>query len=1256
MSYRVTNSMMQTLMLNDMHYNMNRMLDINQQMSTQRKYNSASENPNAVTKGMGLETMIFENAQYKSNLQDAGSWLKFTDDALGQLNDAFQRVRQLAIYAGDGTLESVDHAAIAEELVQLKEQMRGFANSTIGGEYLFSGLKSCLEPFGIGAGGEVTYNGNDRKLVWEFGRAQTGNVSLSGRDVFPLDETVNSLKGTEQPMDFRWKGRGEILEFKVGWRTVKVRIPENWEDETRNGVADPTDFNRFRDPGEKLDGHSLEEIAKLINSSKEMGDVSKLLTATVVKDNDRGVQYLKFQSHTGEPVRLTGWPETDTLPAAEGIKGAAYGAIGRTLTGSGRLDLRFGDNFTHSVDLAGGMTLKEAAAKLNAVPQGKVWATYKADTAAHTEWIDFVARKPGEAFTLNAHGGAVALFAPESVKVSSIRSGAAASVTGNAFDTTNVFTPLAPGSITLTRGESTWSVPVASGANLSDVMTAINGITGTPFTASVVDGALQITSAGGAFDVTAEGGAVPLFSDGVSLSSNREKNREGKFTLDTGMVSPSFTFGTPAGVRSLAFEYGGRKHWINLAGRTTLAGVADALNSALGGTIPDFRATVKSGLDDRGNSSQYLSIETTGGPFKLSGFGDGADVVAKHGVASLPIEKNKDHTHIGLASMMGMETTVMSREYPVGKGLGDTTDTSNALHWNIKSGNRSAEIFINDNSNLTIEDLAKRINGICGDWLEAIVSTDSPDGTDPLADPLDNSEQNREDATQKLILKTIDGAPFAVYDGPGKPGHLATTTKYAAVMGVGTALSGVATGAVTYPNAGGGSQFDQNMPALVDVQVGEKVFQVKVCRNKCETAEKVAAAIVKQVNDQYGSALLAWDPNDVQNTTNPNTFALYALTGEPMRVIDRGYGDPRFSDYSGGVASQLGIAAGITTNVAHAYSDAVTASGLMRISTQGHTIDIPVLNGENLHQIANRIRDYAGDWLDVSFSSSTIEDPAGSVKMSIAAKDGSPVSVFDINGSAATYFGFSTGLVGTNIMSWVPALNNTLTFTVNGASHTIDLWDNTASPQAPIVRSPEDLAKTINTRFQGMDIRAEILETKDAGGTVTEKRLALWSPKGYTFSVDAAPVGSTHATVGIAAGTSSRTRGGGSGPFSQAVTHRTGNNQKQTDFFGVMDRLVATVKGGNVDGISDVMLRKLDNWMSTLLKDRAQVGALLNRYTSMENRLTSSDTHYQELHSNTVGVDLAEVATNYEMASSVYQASLAAIARIMQPSLLDFLR
>jgi flagellar hook-associated protein 3 FlgL len=127
-------------------------------------------------------------------------------------------------------------------------------------------------------------------------------------------------------------------------------------------------------------------------------------------------------------------------------------------------------------------------------------------------------------------------------------------------------------------------------------------------------------------------------------------------------------------------------------------------------------------------------------------------------------------------------------------------------------------------------------------------------------------------------------------------------------------------------------------------------------------------------------------------------------------------------------------------------------------------------------------------------------------------------------------------------------------------------------------------------------------------------------------------------------------------PFNQVVNHRTGDNVYDIDFFGVMDNLINTVEGGDVDGISDIMLSQLDNWLSTLLKCRATDGALVNRYTAAVDRMTSNNTNYTDLYTQTVGIDLADAFTDYEMAASIYQASLAAIARLIQPSLLDFLK
>lgn len=1284
MSYRVTNSMMQNLMLNDMHTNLSKLLDIQQQLSTQRKYQSATENPNAVTKGMNLETMMVETSQYKDNLDDAVSWLKFTDTALGEMNDIFHRIRELAIYAGDGVLEGVDLEAIAVELKELKAQVVSLANSTIAGEYLFAGLLTQTTPFTVGENGDVIYNGNDYAVKWEFSRQEVGKVSVTGSELFPKTETTNILKGVELPLDFEWTGRNEILEFKVGWQTVKVRIPERWNDETVNGLDDYGDYNRYRDFGE-LEGWSLKEIADMINESIEMGDVSKILKAEVISDLDRGVQYLQIKSHTGEPVRLTSWPETDPVWVPQGIKGAAYGPADRTADADGVLTIKFSDEVRYDVDISTGDTLSDIAGKLNALPDGRLWAAVKTDNGE--QWLDIVSRDTTEDayFNIETTGGAVSLFTPQLVKATSHKEADSQVLKSNAFDVAS-FKTYASGEITIVYDGHAYTAAIAKDSDLDAIKTALEGaqdIDGNAIPAAagisfdIANGKIVIASnadPNATFDVYARGGATALYSDGAFALSSSTTDANGKYTLETYHTPSDLEITAENG--GLYLEVGGIRYTVEVKKGAKLADVRDEINKIAGVT-----SEVMEDVDSDGNTTQYLRIKGSD-KMQISGFGAGGAIVGAFFVGSKEIQTNNDHTHIGFAELMGMETSIKSTELKGDGLLGDTTGAP--LHIKFVGGSNHGEVYIADDKDLTIEELANRINSVCGTWLQAVVETDEPDGTDTFYDPLTNSEDNREDATKRLVLRTINGEPFAIYDGPGME-TAKGSGKYAQMLGISTALMGVSTLSkdqarnVLYPETGTDSFFDENMPAILNVTVGDRSFDVKVCKNNRYTAHLVAQEIVRSVNEQYGGTLLAWDENDVANATDTTTFALYSLTGEPLRVVDKGYGDPRYSDFSGGVAMQLGIAAGLTSVASDDITDETNdfGPGTIRISTLGHTVDVPVLTDDTLQSLSIRIKEYAGDWLDVSFYDSTIGSTAdgGKVRMSLAAKDGSAVSVLDIGyagdadtpgaNNVAHRLGLDTGLTGTEDLSGGVGGNfptfekgDMLTIKVNGAVHTIDLWDREID--RPVAESVEDMAAEINARFQGKDIVADVHE--DGG----KKYLTLTSPWGYGFEVSSEGPTDAAATFGFGAGNAA-TRGYDpddltsagdltGANYNQIVVRRTGNNQKDTDFFGVVDNLVDCVLGGHVDGISDTMLSQLDTWLNNLLKCRAQVGALQSRYQTASYRMTSNNTNYTSVYTSTVGVDLAEVITNYEMASNIYEASLAAISRIMTPTLLDFLR
>lgn len=85
------------------------------------------------------------------------------------------------------------------------------------------------------------------------------------------------------------------------------------------------------------------------------------------------------------------------------------------------------------------------------------------------------------------------------------------------------------------------------------------------------------------------------------------------------------------------------------------------------------------------------------------------------------------------------------------------------------------------------------------------------------------------------------------------------------------------------------------------------------------------------------------------------------------------------------------------------------------------------------------------------------------------------------------------------------------------------------------------------------------------------------------------------------------------------------------------------------------LIEDLDQDLNQLLKIRADVGARSNFAEMTKNRLDDSLVNFTELMSNNEDADMAEVIIKLTNEENVYKASLSAGARLIQPTLLDFL-
>jgi flagellar hook-associated protein 3 FlgL len=105
----------------------------------------------------------------------------------------------------------------------------------------------------------------------------------------------------------------------------------------------------------------------------------------------------------------------------------------------------------------------------------------------------------------------------------------------------------------------------------------------------------------------------------------------------------------------------------------------------------------------------------------------------------------------------------------------------------------------------------------------------------------------------------------------------------------------------------------------------------------------------------------------------------------------------------------------------------------------------------------------------------------------------------------------------------------------------------------------------------------------------------------------------------------------------------------------VLTDLITGLEANDPSAISD-QLDALDQSLAQIVNERADVGARLNRLDATENHWDAFKINVEQMLSNTEDVDLTQAITDLTAQQSAFQASLASASKIIQPSLLDYLR
>ena len=157
-----------------------------QQVSSGQKLNSLSDNPAAAASLVNIRMQSSSDTQYLQNISSLTGSLNVAGSALSSVVESLTAAQSLGVEGANGTNNAQNRQAIAQQIQGIQQEIRGLANTSYNGQYLFSGTATTTQPYveDPSSPSGVTYNGNSSTNSVEISEGQAMPASLPGSQLF----------------------------------------------------------------------------------------------------------------------------------------------------------------------------------------------------------------------------------------------------------------------------------------------------------------------------------------------------------------------------------------------------------------------------------------------------------------------------------------------------------------------------------------------------------------------------------------------------------------------------------------------------------------------------------------------------------------------------------------------------------------------------------------------------------------------------------------------------------------------------------------------------------------------------------------------------------------------------------------------------------------------------------------------------------------------------------------------------------------
>lgn len=168
------------------------LFDVNKQISSGLKIQYSHENPGVFIDTLRLDDELTTLGQVKNSAQNAYKFSTQTDSTIGEIVKTMESMKVKLINAASDVQSNGSREAIAQDLRGLQNHLMVLANTSIGGQYIFSGTALSVKPVDDNG----NYKGNDKTLEAFLGSGVKQQFNITGTQLFSGEENIINRKIT----------------------------------------------------------------------------------------------------------------------------------------------------------------------------------------------------------------------------------------------------------------------------------------------------------------------------------------------------------------------------------------------------------------------------------------------------------------------------------------------------------------------------------------------------------------------------------------------------------------------------------------------------------------------------------------------------------------------------------------------------------------------------------------------------------------------------------------------------------------------------------------------------------------------------------------------------------------------------------------------------------------------------------------------------------------------------------------------------